>query len=164
MADADGSLASRAAELRLVLAESGTRVLDFFRMWDADLSGEVDPEEFAPALRALGLQVSDEEANELFKSFDADGGGTLTHKEMYRQLRAGADVDMSSAVVKDELGNILSVNIAAGSAGEIVLESKNEIALRYGPPANIRSCWRYRRRCPSASMLAVRLNAYRELA
>ena len=36
----------RTLELRAVLANSGTRVVDFFRLWDADGSGDVDFDEF----------------------------------------------------------------------------------------------------------------------
>ena len=121
----------RTRELRSILADSGKRVQEFFRMWDADGSGEVDAYEFAPALRALGLVVSDADALALFRSFDADGGGTLSHKEMYRQLRAGADVDLSTETVVDKFGVVHHVNVEAGSGGEIVLEAKNAIALTH---------------------------------
>ena len=125
------TLAERSAELRAILENSGTRVLDFFRMWDADGSGEIEADEFRPALRALGLDVTAEEAAALFATFDVDHSGNLSHKEMYRQLRAGADMDLSGIEVRDKLGNVMKVDVAAGAKGKITLESKNEFGLRH---------------------------------
>lgn len=123
--------ASGVDELRKLLEDSGTRVLDFFRMWDVDGSGEIERREFAPALRALGIDVTTENADALFATFDVDHSGNLSHKEMYKQLRAGVDVDLSGIEVKDKLGNMIRVDVEAGSKGQIVLEARNEIALRH---------------------------------
>ena len=101
-------------------------MLDFFRMWDADGSGEIEPAEFGPALRALGIDVTADVAGSLFASFDVDNSGNLSHKEMYKQLRAGADMDLSGIEVKDKFGHMTKVDVEAGAKGEIVLEAKNE--------------------------------------
>ena len=121
----------RTRQLRTILAESGKRVQDFFALWDVDGSGEIEREEFGPALRALGFDVSAEEARALFDSFDTDASGQISHKELYRQLRAGADVDLSSERVVDKFGAAHQLHLAAGSAGEIALEAKNQIAIRH---------------------------------
>jgi len=121
----------RVRELRAILADSNKRVFEFFRLWDVDGSGEVDRSEFAPALRALGLDLTDEDAAALFASFDSDGSGQLSQLEMYRQLRSGKDVDLSSHLVADRFGTVHRVKVAQGSAGEIVLEAKNAIAITH---------------------------------
>jgi Ca2+-binding EF-hand superfamily protein len=121
----------RVRELRAILADSNKRVFEFFRLWDVDGSGEVDRSEFAPALRALGLDLTDEDAAALFASFDSDGSGQLSQLEMYRQLRSGKDVDLSSHLVADRFGTVHRVKVTQGSAGEIVLEAKNAIAITH---------------------------------
>ena len=56
------------------------RVIDLFREWDEDGDGEVTKEEFRKALPRLGLYATQEDMDELFDSFDADGGGlSLIH-------------------------------------------------------------------------------------
>ena len=121
----------RVRELRAILADSNKRVFEFFRLWDVDGSGEVDRSEFAPALRALGLDLTDEDAAALFASFDSDGSGQVSQQEMYRQLRSGKDVDLSFQTVADRFGMVHRVKVAQGSAGEIVLEAKNAIAITH---------------------------------
>ena len=53
MAEAAQDLADRISGLRMALAEQQTRVMDFFRMWDADGSGEIEKKEFVGALKAI---------------------------------------------------------------------------------------------------------------
>ena len=57
------------------------RVIDLFRDWDADSSGQVDRKEFARVLPALGLEVSEAEGRQLFDMFDPDRSGTIELNE-----------------------------------------------------------------------------------
>ena len=110
------------------LSQQQSRVMDFLRMWDADGSGEIEKKEFVAALHGLGLSAPKDELFLLFDTFDADGGGSISYKELHRQLRAGADADLSHITVKDKFGNIIDVNLAAGAAGKF--ETREELIAR----------------------------------
>ena len=130
MAEAE-AIGDRVAALRTVLSEQQTRVIDFFRARDADGSGEIELNEFAAAMHDLGISGSKEELAALFATFDADGGGAISFKEFNKQLRAGRDQDLSRIQVKDALGNILDVNLAAGAAGEIEMSTATATGLQH---------------------------------
>lgn len=54
------------------------RLLDLFRSWDHDGSGEVSKKEFSRGLAALGLAAaSPEQALQLFEHFDQNGDGVI---------------------------------------------------------------------------------------
>ena len=80
------------------------------------------------ALRNLGVDAPADELSILFDTFDTDHGGSISYKELNKQLRAGADADLSQITVKDKFGNIIDVNLAAGAAGAI--ESRAELIAR----------------------------------
>lgn len=106
-------------QLRAVLATHWTRVVDLLREWDEDGNGVVSRKEFLRALPVLGIKVNKAEGEELFATFDSDGSGEVTLKELNRKLRIGATIELDS-------------RLQDGAAGEIVLESKNKVALRDG--------------------------------
>ena len=106
-------------QLRAVLATHWTRVVDLLREWDEDGNGVVSRREFLRALPVLGIKVDRAEGEELFATFDSDGSGTVSLKELNRKLRIGATIELDS-------------RLQDGGAGEIVLESKNKVALREG--------------------------------
>lgn len=84
-------MSDRTLALRAALAASGERVMDFFKLWDEDKSGEMEKREFLKAIRALGgdeFQASREELSELFDSFDTDKSGAISFKELNKQVRA----------------------------------------------------------------------------
>jgi Ca2+-binding EF-hand superfamily protein len=85
-------------------------------------------QEFVLALRNLGVDAPADELSILFDTFDTDHGGSISYKELNKQLRAGADADLSQITVKDKFGNIIDVNLAAGAAGAI--ESRAELIAR----------------------------------
>ena len=62
------------------------RVMDLFRRWDVDDSGEVDPDEFHEALRALGYDGPQEETDALFADLDEDDSGAISYRELQRAL------------------------------------------------------------------------------
>ena len=110
------------------LALQMARVIDLFREWDDDGNGLVSKVEFRRALPMLGLKVDRMIAEQLFDSFDEDRSGEISYDELQSKLRSAM---MARAGI--ELDDALK----AGAMGEIVLESKNKIALRTGPAENI---------------------------
>ena len=71
--DADGSGQVDMIEylqwsLRDALTRSSSRVIDLMRAWDEDRSGTVEKKEFFRAVRSLGFEVSQREADAVFLS------------------------------------------------------------------------------------------------
>lgn len=80
-------------QLRGMLSANVARVIDLFREWDDDGSGEIDKKEFRQALKAMGVDADTEDVNALFDSFDADGGGTIEFAELNAALRGDTRID-----------------------------------------------------------------------
>ena len=57
---------------------------------DVDGDGEVTKKEFRKAMAVLGFEVSRAVMDEVFDSFDADGGGSISFKELQRCLHLSA--------------------------------------------------------------------------
>ena len=75
-------------QLRDALQKNLARVIDLFREWDDDGNGTVSKREFRLALPMLGLVGCPANvADELFDSFDKDGGGSVDYDELSRALR-----------------------------------------------------------------------------
>ena len=53
-----------------------------FRAWDADGSEQISPIEFRDQMRALGLEATDIEIDEMFREFDSDDSGFLDAPEI----------------------------------------------------------------------------------
>jgi Ca2+-binding EF-hand superfamily protein len=106
--------------LRDALARSSARVIDLFRQWDEDGSGEIDQKEFRQAVQAMGFDFGFEpaEIDRLFSELDVDGSGQLDYKELNKVLR-----DKRAAKGLDPM-------LQAGAAGEIVMKAKTKYALR----------------------------------
>lgn len=58
-----------------------------FRNLDEDGSKAINAEEFSRGVREFGLEVSDDEINEMFASFDEDGSGSIGITEFLLKLR-----------------------------------------------------------------------------
>ena len=93
------------------------RVIDLFHEWDDDVTGNISKAEFRKAMKALGLNVSRAQLDELFDAWDPDRSGRLEIKELEKLLRRGSTIQLDEA-------------LQDGAAGEIVLASTNTTALR----------------------------------
>jgi len=67
--------------LRVLPASDLDEVLNVFNEFDTDKSGTIDPQEFRELTRVLGIRMSPEKTNEMFKAIDMDGNGTLDFQE-----------------------------------------------------------------------------------
>ena len=65
------------------------RVIDLFRDWDDNESGEISRKEFRKAMKQFELDLPKEEIDGLFDSWDPDGSGVLSMDELTKQLRRG---------------------------------------------------------------------------
>lgn len=70
--------------LRQALANNFTHVIDLFRQWDSDGSGDIDRAEFARAMRQLNLTKDRGLSDGLFNQFDGDGSGQITLRDGLR--------------------------------------------------------------------------------
>ena len=116
------------ARLRRAVAERWNRVYDVFRRWDEDGSGSVDRREWVKVVSTLmgEQEMTKEECGLLFDHFDKDGSGALEYKEIYKELRAGAGVE-------------LDAKLRDGAAGDISSSVANRYALRTDGPQTHKS-------------------------
>lgn len=76
-----GSVQEQLADAMTRLAT--TRVIDVFRAWDSDESGNISYREFSAALIALGLEESStEEMQNMFAEFDQNKNGQIDYYEL----------------------------------------------------------------------------------
>ena len=72
------------------------RVVDLFKKGDTNRDGTISREEFVAAMPLMGLSGNTPtEIHALFDSFDPDGSGAITFRELYKQLRQGARASMA---------------------------------------------------------------------
>jgi hypothetical protein len=97
--------------LRDTLVHHALRVMDLFREWDADGNGEITKEEFRKALPMLGLHATKDAVDELFEGFDTDDSGSLSFRELNRQLRRDVKAEEKKGEkVKAAAVDIIDVN------------------------------------------------------
>ena len=88
------TLVDTATQLRDALTANAARVIDLFRQWDEEGSGAVDRREFralGPLLRdAVDSEVTRQQLDALFDSFDLDSAGTIDYNELHYLLRRAA--------------------------------------------------------------------------
>ena len=113
------SVESVQAELREALTANFARVMDLFRIWDADGNGTISKKEFRKAIRALRVSASVAEVDSVFATWDRDGSGSISSRELSKILRRAAGGDIE-----------LPPELQAGAVGEIKLKSENDMALR----------------------------------
>lgn len=103
------------SELQKALHKNLARVIDIFRDWDEDMSGTIDRKEFHRAIRALGFDAPRSEVDQLFNTYDKDGGGSIEYNEMNKMLRKEME---------------LKAGLKAGAMGDIEAKARNKHALR----------------------------------
>ena len=116
------SVPSSVSQLIERLRAEKVRVIDTFRKWDVDMSGQIDLKEFTAGMRALSPTTPTEAIHALFRELDVDRSGELDFSELKRVLRAGYDVELEQ-------------RLRAGEAGEIELDSKNKAGAHTAPPS-----------------------------
>lgn len=52
---------------------------------------QLTPDEFMEGLKEMGMELSDEEATELFKKFDSDGSGSINMEEFLIHIRVSIE-------------------------------------------------------------------------
>lgn len=69
------------------------RVVAVFKDWDINEDGCISRDEFRAALPLIGITgYLPEEVDALFDSFDPDGSGELTYRELFQTLRYNPDL------------------------------------------------------------------------
>ena len=67
--------------------EKRMNVLSLFHQFDPDDSGGLEKGEFVEAMRSLGLDLSEEEVQQVLDELDSDGDGVITTKEFADRMR-----------------------------------------------------------------------------
>jgi len=75
-------------QIRAALAQSPGTVLELFREWDEDESGQVTKSEFRKAMPMLGLRAARADIDKLFDEWDPDCSGLLELEELEKLLAA----------------------------------------------------------------------------
>ena len=120
--------ADTATQLRDALTANAARVIELFRQWDEEGSGAVNRREFralGPLLRdAVDSEVTRQQLDALFDSFDLDRAGTIDYNELHYLLRRAAAGGGG--------GSLLPI-MQPGGAGDIAVKGENANRLRTRP-------------------------------
>lgn len=71
-----------------------------FRIVDDDMTGYIDPQEFAKAMQELGFNFSDRELQELFRVFDDNNDGLINYEEFLNHVRPPMSIRRKRLVQK----------------------------------------------------------------
>jgi len=112
-----GGKASAPPPKATALSRDETKALKAaFDQFDADKSGDIDAEEIAGALAAMGVVITDSQAEKLIEDADTDGNGKLDFVEfvlMTQDLVAGQLLDEDDGADKAAGVNALSDKLSA---------------------------------------------------
>ena len=126
------------AQLRDALVANSIRVMDLFREWDENGDGEISVHEFRKALQIVGLHASTDAVQALFDEFDTDAGGTISFRELNRQIRRDVKTVVKPKKRQVKTEDLLDIadlkretkqHLIRGTAGIEILESK----MQYDP-------------------------------
>ena len=81
-------------QIRDYLSKKAVRVIELFRQWDDDETGQIEKVEFCRGMKELGLTASKAQLDELFDSWDKDKTGFVTIDELQKLLRRGTTVEL----------------------------------------------------------------------
>jgi hypothetical protein len=81
-------------QLRSFLKDNAVRVIDLFRDWDEDGSGNISQEEFRKAMALLGVQAGKEVVDGCFGQFNVEGSGSIEYSELDKLLRISGSKDI----------------------------------------------------------------------
>lgn len=118
--------------LKELMRQQSFRILDLFKTWDEDGSGEVDRKEFRRAMKSLGFTADNAEIDAVFAEFDTDGGGTIEFAELAKALRgtAGGESTLDAALQPGAVG--------LGKTGmQHKLRSKDDVAMKRTKLGNV---------------------------
>ena len=112
------------------------RLIDLFRKFDTNQSGDVDKKEFVAAVMAtIGSRCSKEMAAKLFVEFDMDGSGKISYKELRDTLKAVDQRLAKVTIAKPDL----PVNLQARKHEVLHLHEQFEKqSLVTGPTASVK--------------------------
>ena len=79
-----------------LLRKKSMKASEIIQRWDPSGDGQIDIFEFRTNVRGLGLEASNDELDDLFRSLDEDGGGTLDMPEVKHALSTLQEAASSS--------------------------------------------------------------------
>ena len=138
-------------QLREALNQNAVRIIDLFRDWDDDQSGDVSKQEFRKAMAQLGFEKHVSEIDALFDSFDPDGSGLLSYRELNKLLRRGgpkppepAPVMIRRRETRQERAERLAMEAErAETLGDLDRFDTNMKAMQLATPTMRDSSWGY---------------------
>ncbi len=102
--------------------------IHLFQEVDEDGSGEIDREEFAEMVRQMGIGMSEERIDEVYNTYDVDGGGSIGLSEFLAFLKT------QKAEATARIDDLCEMPIMALDDGVPVKESKKTHYDPYEPP------------------------------
>lgn len=69
-----------------------------FRRMDEDGNKQLNFEEFLTGLREAGMEITDDEAKELFQEFDTDNSGGVNLEEFFVAIRVSRETSLNNGI------------------------------------------------------------------
>ena len=102
--------------------------IHLFQEVDEDGSGEIDREEFAEMVRQMGIGMSENRIDEVYNTYDVDGGGSIGLSEFLAFLKT------QKAEASARIDDLCEMPVMALDDGIPVKESKKQHYDPYNPP------------------------------
>jgi hypothetical protein len=104
-------------QLKNKFAREPKRIIDIFRAFDQDLSGQIEKQEFRLVLRKMVIVATSAEADAAFDSLDQDRSGSLNYQELCERFRG--DTSNSRALLQPSRPHVLKVPDHAASSPDL---------------------------------------------